>query len=75
MTYYPLNAEYKEGTEYLNKMIEQLGETNGVQVINLENCGITWDNTQEYRLDELHPNKEGMLMIAEEVIREMQKSS
>lgn len=75
MTYYPLNVEYKEDIESLNKLIEDLGETNKIQIIELQNCGITWENTQEYRLDELHPNKEGMMMIAKEIVREMQKEA
>ncbi len=71
LTYYPLNTSYKDQIEELNQIIRKLAENCGIEILSLEDCGITWDNAEKYRLDDLHPNKEGMKMIADGLITEL----
>lgn len=73
LTYYPLNASYKDQIEELNQEIRRLAENCGVGILSLENCGITWANTENYRIDDLHPNKEGMEMIAGSLTKEIRR--
>lgn len=42
-----------------------------VHVIDLYQCGITWDNAETYLADGLHPNSAGMKVIADYVINQL----
>ena len=55
-------------TEF-NAAIENVAEKMGATVIDLYNeSGITFENLSQYTLDTLHPNEEGMQLIADTVL-------
>lgn len=48
------------------ELIEQIGKAYGVyKIVDLRKCGITEGNSSTYTIDGIHPNAEGMKMIAE----------
>ena len=58
--------------EEWNRNIAMIAEALGCEVIDLHGCGITYDNVNDYTIDEgLHPNKSGMIMIANKVVEEI----
>lgn len=72
--YYVFNIEYKEAIAELNGIITEMGQKYGVSVLDLQTCGITAENCQRYRIDEVHPNREGQQMIAGELVRQLSSS-
>ena len=71
ITYYPLNESYRDQINSLNRIICRLAERCGTGLLRLEDCGITWDTAEKYRIDDLHPDKEGMNTIAAGLVTEM----
>ena len=55
-----------------NKSISELAEVFGCFVIDLQECGISYDNAPSYTVDGgLHPNDAGMTLIAKKVATEL----
>ena len=52
-----------------NKAIKKIADAFSVNVIELDKCGITWQNLTNFTNDKLHPNVEGHLKIANKVIQ------
>lgn len=57
-----------------NIAIEELAKAFGVKVLNHNGCGLTYQNMSVYNPDELHPNKYGHSVIANNDIRQMDNS-
>lgn len=69
--YYVFHAEYKKVIEDLNYVIAEMGEAYGLDVLELQTCGITAENCARYRIDDVHPNRKGQEMIARELVRQL----
>lgn len=54
-----------------NKAIEELARAFGVKVLDHNRCGLTYQNMSVYNPDELHPNRYGHSLIANNDIRQM----
>ena len=63
-----LNKKGNTVLEY-NTAIKELAEAFSVNVIELDKCGITWQNLVTFTDDKLHPNVEGHLKVARKVVR------
>lgn len=54
-----------------NKAIKELADAFGVKVLDHNKCGLTYQNMPTYNPDNLHPNKDGHSLIANNDIRQM----
>ena len=73
LTLLPYSSQNNIGNatiDQYNKMIKIIAQYMGVTLIDIaENSGITWYNYTDYMLDDgIHPNKEGMDLIADALI-------
>lgn len=68
-----INAEGVPLPDY-NNAIRELADSFGLDVIELSKCGITYQNRKLYLGDELHPNEEGMKLVARKVINTIRNS-
>ena len=68
-----INAEGFPLPDY-NNAIRELADSFGLDVIELSKCGITYQNRKLYLGDELHPNEEGMKLVARKVINTIRNS-
>lgn len=57
-----------------NIAIEELARAFGVKVLNHNGCGLTYQNMSVFNPDELHPNKYGHSLIANNDIHQMDNS-
>lgn len=65
---WPSNNKKGISTETWNRNISELAKQLGCYTIDLQTCGITYDNVKKYTLDGgLHPNDAGMTLIAQKV--------
>ena len=56
-----------EGLDKYNKVIKEVCDYFGVEVIDARKCGITMQNNSAYLIDEAHPNIKGMELLFEEI--------
>ena len=68
-----INAEGVPLPDY-NNAIRELADSFGLDVIELSKCGITYQNRKLYLGDELHPNEEGMKLVARKVVNTIRNS-
>lgn len=69
---WPSNNRSGISVDDWNKSISELSETLGCHTINLQECGINYENASKYTVDGgLHPNDAGMTLIANKVIKEL----
>ncbi len=68
-----LNKNGNTILEY-NTAIKELADAFSVNVIELDKCGITWQNLATFTDDKLHPNTDGHLKIASKVVRTLDPS-
>lgn len=54
-----------------NKAIEELADSFGVKVLQHHSCGLTYHNMSVFNPNELHPNKKGHSLIANNDLRQM----
>lgn len=54
-----------------NAAIKELAESFGVKVLDHNKCGLTYQNMPTYNPDNLHPNKNGHSLVANNDIRQM----
>ena len=57
-----------------NTAIEELARAFGVKVLDHNRCGLTYQNMTVFNPDELHPNKYGHSLVANNDIRQMDNS-
>lgn len=69
--YYVFHAEYEKVIKDLNHVIAEMGEAYGLDVLDLQTCGITAENCARYRMDDVHPNRKGQEMITREIVRQL----
>ncbi len=58
-----------------NKSLTELFSSLGCYTIDLQDCGIDFDNLSSFTVDGLHPNDAGMTLIAHKVTAELAKVS
>ena len=69
---WPSNNRRGVSVEEWDKSILDLAESFGCITIDLQDCGITYDNAHSFTVDGgLHPNDAGMTLIAQKVLKEM----
>lgn len=72
-TYYPCYINMVDTSGWLNEEIRKISVEYKTGLIDLENCGITLENQEEYLLDGLHPNEKGLHLLSawmtEELLR------
>lgn len=72
---WPSNNRRGVSVDDWNKSITELSTALGCNIINLQECGITYDNLSRYTVDGgLHPNNTGMTLIAQKVAQELVKA-
>lgn len=54
-----------------NKAIKELADAFGVKVLDHAACGLTYQNMSVYNPDQLHPNRLGHLLVANNDVRQM----
>lgn len=57
-----------------NNAIRELADAFGLDIIELSKCGITFQNRKLYLGDELHPNADGMKLVARKVVNTIRNS-
>lgn len=71
-TYFPCRTLTSAFLTPLNNMIREMAETARVDLIDLEDCGFTESEYNEYMIDGwLHPNERGQIKLGERAAREM----
>lgn len=71
-TYFPCRTLTSVLLTPLNKMIREVAETSKVDLIDLEDCGFTENEYNEYMIDGwLHPNERGQIKLGERATQEM----
>lgn len=71
---WPSNNRRGISVDDWNKSITELSMALGCNTIDLQECGINYDNLSRYTVDGgLHPNNTGMTMIAHTVAKELAK--
>jgi hypothetical protein len=69
---WPSNNSNKVSVDEWNKNIKEIATAFNAQVIDIHGCGITYDNIMEYVVDGgVHPNKDGMRLIANKVVNDL----
>ena len=72
---WPSNNRRGVSVDDWNRSITELSSALGCHTINLQECGITYDNLSLYTVDGgLHPNNTGMTLIAHKVAQELAKA-
>ena len=61
-----MNSNSAVAEDY-NDRIKTIAQAKGVQMIDVYNCGITYENAQDYTSDGTHPNAAGAKLIADKV--------
>lgn len=68
----PSNNRNGVSTDEWNKSIEEIAAAFGGLSVNLQDCGINYDNATSYTVDGgLHPNDAGMTLIANKVVKDL----
>lgn len=69
---WPSNNRSGISVDDWNKRISELSEAFGCHTINLQECGINYENASKYTVDGgLHPNDAGMTLIANKVVKDL----
>lgn len=72
---WPSNNSRGVSVDVWNESLSELSSALGCHTINLQDCGINYDNVSSYTVDGgLHPNDSGMTMIAHKVAKELANS-
>ena len=72
---WPSNNRRGVSVGFWNESISELSTALGCYTINLQDCGINYENVSSYTVDGgLHPNDSGMTMIANKVAKELANS-
>ena len=66
------NAHELTAADY-NEWIKKVAEAKDIPVIDVYECGITFENIREYTSDGTHPNPMGAKLIADKVCAELEK--
>lgn len=66
---YTYKAYSREDVDLLNAKLEVVCKRLDVKFVDLRECGITPENAAEYLPDKLHPNAEGMRLIADCIMK------
>lgn len=69
---FPFVNEHGLSAKDYNAWISAIAQAKGAKVIDVYNCGITYENAQEYTTDGVHPNAAGAKLIADKVCEAFQ---